>query len=155
VIKLILKLLGKILSILGITSDSILDKIFNKKKMAKKTITPIQDNQVEKQISSNTQIVFTIKSFLATIGTILGLFYGFYQLVVVPKVNKTEEHYETMFNDQKEQNRIFYQELGNINSSIGALGASVNALNNNKSYVQSQQTIPNTGGSFGGATANR
>ena len=126
--------------------------------MAKKTITPHHDagevNEPSvKQISANTQIVFTMKSFLATIGTILGLFFGFYELVVVPKVDKTETHYETMFKDQKEQNRIFYEELGKINSSIGALGSSVSALNNNKTYVQSQPNVPNTGGSFGGSTS--
>ena len=102
-----------------------------------------------KQISGGTQIIFTVKSFFALIGTILGLFYGFYQLVVVPKVNLTEKNYEMMFTDQKAQNTIFYQELGKINTSIGALGASVNALNNNTGYIQSRQNVPNTGGSFG------
>ena len=102
-----------------------------------------------KQISGGTQIIFTVKSFFALIGTILGLFYGFYQIVVVPKVNLTEKNYEMMFTDQKAQNTIFYQELGKINTSIGALGASVNALNNNTGYIQSRQNVPNTGGSFG------
>ena len=105
-----------------------------------------------KQISGGTQIIFTVKSFFALIGTILGLFYGFYQLVVVPKVNLTEKNYEMMFTDQKAQNTIFYQELGKINTSIGALGASVNALNNNAGYIQSKQNVPNTGGSFGGGS---
>jgi hypothetical protein len=105
-----------------------------------------------KQISGGTQIIFTVKSFFALIGTILGLFYGFYQLVVVPKVNLTEKNYEMMFTDQKAQNTIFYQELGKINTSIGALGASVNALNNNADYIQSKQNVPNTGGSFGGSS---
>ena len=101
------------------------------------------------QLVAASQIIFTVKSFFALIGTILGLFYGFYQLVVVPKVNLTEKNYEMMFTDQKAQNTIFYQELGKINTSIGALGASVNALNNNTGYIQSRQNVPNTGGSFG------
>jgi|JFJP01.1.fsa_nt_gi hypothetical protein len=119
--------------------------------MAKKIINigDVHENEPKvKQINANTQIVFTVKSFLATIGTILGIFYGFYQIVVVPKVNLTEQNYSTMFNDQKEQNQIFYQELGKINSSIGALNATVNALNNNKNYNPTQQHTPNTGGSF-------
>ena len=107
-----------------------------------------------KQISGATQIIFTVKSFFALIGTILGLFYGFYQIVVVPKVNLTEKNYEMMFTDQKAQNTIFYQELGKINTSIGALGASVNALNNNAGYIQSKQNVPNTGGSFGGNSSD-
>ena len=132
-IQLILKSLGKILFILKI--------IIKRKKNT--TIMGL------KQISGGTQIIFTVKSFFALIGTILGLFYGFYQIVVVPKVNLTEKNYEMMFTDQKAQNTIFYQELGKINTSIGALGASVNALNNNTGYIQSRQNVPNTGGSFG------
>ena len=132
-IQLILKSLGKIQSILKII-------------IKRKKITTIMGL---KQISGGTQIIFTVKSFFALIGTILGLFYGFYQIVVVPKVNLTEKNYEMMFTDQKAQNTIFYQELGKINTSIGALGASVNALNNNTGYIQSRQNVPNTGGSFG------
>lgn len=120
--------------------------------MVKRETTTTKKVPVARRIDGTTQIVFTFKTFLATIGTILGIFYGFYQLVIVPKVNSTEENYKEMFSDQKKQNTIFYQELGKINTSIGALGASVNALNNNRSYIQSEQNIPNTGGSFGDNT---
>jgi hypothetical protein len=151
-IALILKLLGKILSILEITIESVYTWITKKRKMAKKTTTPHHDDGQPtepsvKQIGANTQIIFTMKSFFATIGTILGLFFGFYELVVVPKVNKTEEHYEVMFSDQKEQNRIFYEELGKINSSIGSLSTSIENLNKTNPITQ---PVANTGGSFGG-----
>jgi hypothetical protein len=106
------------------------------------------------QINGNTQINFTVKSFFALIFTILGLFYGFYQLVIVSKIEKTEEHYETIFKDQKEQNRIFYEELGKINNSIGSLNASIEALNKSKNN-ETQNNIANTGGSFGGNIASR
>lgn len=123
----------------------------NKEAMAKKIIQTDGDNTPKiNQINANTQIVFTVKSFFATIATILGIFYGFYQLVVVPKIEKTEKNYETMFNDQKEQNRIFYDKLGNINSSIGTLNATIEALN--KQSNNNQQPISNTGGSFGGGS---
>jgi hypothetical protein len=104
------------------------------------------------QINSNTQIVFTLKTFLATIGSILGIFYGFYLTVIVPKVNLTEHNYSIMFEDQKKQNTIFYEELGKINNSIGALNSSVNALNNNSKYVRRITNLPNTGGSLGNTT---
>jgi len=109
--------------------------------MAKKLTTRISDKI---QISSNTQIVFTLKSFITTIGTILGIFYGFYQLVVVPKINSTEEHYKTMFDDQKKQNQIFYDKLGNINSSIGSLNATIESMDRDKPNQQQ----PSTGGSL-------
>lgn len=98
------------------------------------------------QISGGTQIIFTVKSFFALIFTLLGLFYGFYQLVVVPKVNTTEAHYVEMFKAQKEQNTITSQELIKINTSIGTLNGTVEALIREGATTH---TVANTGGSFG------
>jgi hypothetical protein len=81
-----------------------------------------------KQISANTQILFTVKSFFTLIGTILVLFFGFYRIVIVPKIDKTEEHYQIMYEDQKVQNRLFYEELGKINQSIGSLSSTIESL---------------------------
>lgn len=61
---------------------------------------------------------------------------------------KIEKQFETIFNDQKEQNKIFYNKLGNINSLIGTLNATIEALN--KQNNTNQQLISNNGGSFGG-----
>ena len=145
-IKLILKFLGQVLSILKINAESIYDWYIKRKnkKMAKKVITT-DPNTPQPQLNANTQIVFTIKSFFALISTLLGLFYGFYQLVVVPKVNTTEAHYETMFKDQKEQNKVFYDKLGDINTAIGSLNSSVESLNKNSN----QQRVANSGGVIG------
>jgi hypothetical protein len=100
------------------------------------------------KIDANTQIIFSIRSFIVLITSMLGLFYGFYQLVVVPKVDKMEEHYQLMYNDQKEQNRLFYDELGKINTSIGSLNTSINVLNESKKNVPVNNS--NVGkGSFG------
>lgn len=85
----------------------------------------------ETKIDSNTVIIFNIKTFTAFIIGMLGIFYGFYQLVIVNKLDKMEEHYQIMYNDQKEQNRLFYEELGNINKSISSLNTSINIMNNN------------------------
>jgi hypothetical protein len=97
------------------------------------------------QINSNTQIIFTLKGFITTIGFIIGIFYGFYQLVVIPKIEKTDEHYEKMFDNQREQNRIFYEKLNDINSSIGSFNASINALNEQNRGFKPKYG----GGSFG------
>jgi cell division protein FtsB len=97
------------------------------------------------QISGSTQIVFTVKSFFALIFALLGLFYGFYQLVVVPKVNATESHYSEMFKAQNDQNAATSQELIKINTSIGTLNGTVEAL------VRERATTPpvnNSGGQF-------
>ena len=102
-----------------------------------------------KQISGNTQIIFTVKTFAAFIGTMLGLFYGFYVLVVVPKVNATETHYQTMFQAQKEQNAATASELIKINTSIGTLTGTLQVLVQEKT---GGQVVANTGGSFGNTT---
>ena len=102
-----------------------------------------------KQISGSTQIIFTVKTFAAFMGTVLGLFYGFYLPVVVPKVNATESHYKTMFEAQKEQNATTASELIKINTSIGTLTGTLQVLVQEK--ISGQQTV-NTGGSFGGNT---
>lgn len=114
--------------------------------MVKKISVKDTEETVNK-IGASTQIIFTMKSFFALIGTLLGLFYGFYQIVIVPKVNATEKHYETLFNDQKEQNRIFYEKLGNINTAIGTLNSSVENLNKKPA---NDKHINNSGGSLGG-----
>lgn len=119
--------------------------------MAKKVMM-VDNNQEEdeptvKQINSSTQIIFTMKTFFGFIGSILILFFGFYQLVIVPKVNTTETHYSVIFNDQKEQNRLFYVELGKINTSIGSLNSSIETLNK---INTNQTSSTNSGGSLGG-----
>lgn len=81
--------------------------------------------------------------------TLLGLFYGFYQLVVVPKVNATESHYQIMFQAQKEQNAATSQELIKINNSLGTLNGTVEALVRERATTQQ---VNNSGGSFGGST---
>jgi len=116
--------------------------------MIKKITTKVdtgEGDEVVSKITADTKILFTVKSFIATIATILGIFYGFYTLVIAP----TEKRFEAMFNDQKAQNVIYYQELGKINGSIGALNATVQALNNEKS---NKSDVPNTGGGLSSKT---
>lgn len=105
-----------------------------------------ENNKNINQINSNTQIVFTVKSFFALISTIIGLFFGFYQLVVVPKMNNHDEQYKTIIKDQKEQNKLFYDELGKINSAINTLNTSIIILNNSRSV--------NTGTSTSGSLSS-
>jgi hypothetical protein len=135
-IRLILKSLGKVLSIFKVN-----EWLKNKWKNRKHKLMGL------KQISGNTQIIFTVKTFFALIGAMLGLFYGFYQLVVVPKVNATETHYQIMFDAQKEQNIATSQELIKINTSIGTLTGTLQVLVQEKT---NGQQMANTGGSFGG-----
>ncbi|MFW6225559.1 MAG: hypothetical protein ACOC3V_01205 [bacterium] len=96
-------------------------------------------------ISSKTQIVFSVKSFFGLIGSMVVIFFGFYQLVIVPRINLHDEQYKTIIKEQKEQNKLFYDELGEINNAINALNISVTILNKERSY----QIEGSTSGSLG------
>lgn len=101
-------------------------------------------------IRANTQIVFTVSKFLTLIGSLLGIFFGFYMLVVVPRVDRMEEHYETMFTDQKAQNRIFYVKFDDMVKSIGLNTTAIQATNARfHDLNESLEEIANSGGSFG------
>jgi len=65
-------------------------------------------------IAGNTQILFTLKSFFALIGSMLALFFTFYMLVVTPRIDKTEKHYDDMYKEQKTLNESFTKEITEI-----------------------------------------
>ena len=144
--------------ILKILINYLYKSINKDKKMVKKGTTNTDSTEEKigirhkiKTINADTQIVFTVKSFLGTIITILTIFFGFYEFVILPKVNSSETHYHDMFNDQKEQNRIFYEKLGKINTSIGALNSTIEAINRvnaNNNNSNNNKNSNNTKGSF-------
>ena len=113
--------------------------------MAKK-INNCDVNNANNHISASTPIIFTLKGFVALIGTILTIFFGFYQLVIVPKVNETKEHYEMLFKDQKEQNRLFYEELSGINATMNNINTAIITLGKDGNVTT--PTV-NTSGSLG------
>jgi len=113
--------------------------------------TPQPAQPVVATIGANTQIVFTVKSFLATLGSILGLFLGFYFLVVVPRQTKTEEYQKELYEQQQvyitEEFEAVNSGLGKTNENIEALTKRFNDLNN------AVESIANTDGGFGGTTS--
>lgn len=124
--------------------------------MTKKVITHNDDGTVKepivKQINGDTKIIFTVRNFFALTGTLITLFFGFYQLVVVPKFNSLETTDAKILNDQKDQNAIFYQQLNTINASIGSLSATIESLNRDK--TNGSKINDNTGGSLGTDSSN-
>lgn len=75
-----------------------------------------------REIDGNTHILFTVKTFFAFIGAILGIFFGFYQMVITPKVEAIEknnsEFTKEVTTEIKQQNVLMYQEFETINRSI-------------------------------------
>jgi len=110
-------------------------------------------------INGNTPIMFTVKSFFATIGSILGLFIGFYTLVIVPNHNKSEEHQREMYEQQKE---FIIDEFNDVKSAVGkntnAINLNTNAINGTnerfRDLNESVEDIANSGGGFGNSTVN-
>lgn len=108
-------------------------------------------------IGNDSQIVFTVKTFFALIASILAIFFAFYQLVIIPRVESINDHYEQMYRDQQQQNRIFYEEISKLNGSVGALNTSITSLSerfNDLNKSLSMQSNRNTSGSFNSSTTN-
>jgi hypothetical protein len=97
-----------------------------------------------KQIDGNTHVIFTMKNFFALISTMLGLFFGFYLLVVQPRIEKTEEHYDLMYNEQKELNKIYTKEITDIKLRINITSDNL-LLKNNGSATE---PIPNEANNY-------
>jgi len=67
-------------------------------------------------IDADTQIIFTVKSFFTLIGTMLGLFFAFYLLVVAPRIDDSEKNYIEMYKEQKVFNQAIVKEIADIKS---------------------------------------
>jgi len=97
------------------------------------------------QLSPNTQIVFTLKGFISTILTILGLFYGFYKLAIQPAIVSSESHYKEMLVEQEKRQ---YLKFDNLEEKIDRNFTLIES--NHNRYRDLQNATPdNSGGSFG------
>lgn len=111
-------------------------------------------------ISSDTKIIFTIKSFLATIGSILTLFVSFYFMVIDPRIDKAEENAEkiletkmevitTQFDNIKE---LIEKDHGNFQNGIkSAIDASTANTQRFKDVSAANISGGNSGGNSGGS----
>lgn len=101
-------------------------------------------------IGSNTQIVFTIKSFFGTILSILGIFASFYFLVVVPKVNDAQEFQVKLYERVETEMK---QGFKDVNTGIRSNGGAIKDLSRRFDDLHSlNDYLRNTGGSFNTTT---
>lgn len=112
------------------------------------------DQKNKQTINSNTQIIFTIKSFFGLISTILILFVGFYTLVIVPSLNKSEKYQEKIYGEQKEYISTEFNDIKqSIQSNTQAIRLNTRAINSTnerfKDLNKSFKEIANSSGSFG------
>lgn len=81
-----------------------------------------------KSIGESTTILFTLKQFISLFIALLGLLFGFYQMVILPKVQSVETQYDKIiFMEQKNHDRTA-AELQSINKSIFAIKLNVQEL---------------------------
>lgn len=111
-----------------------------------KTNMATNNNKPQEIINSNTIIEFTLKSFIGTISSILGLFIGFYFMVVVPKEKAVENYQKELFNQYKE---YVTNEFNKVNSAININTTSINDLAKRfNDFNESIENMTNSGGSL-------
>lgn len=81
-----------------------------------------------REISAETPILFTTKSFFALIGTILAIFFGFYMLVVTPKLDSVDKNYSDVRTEVDGQNKFIYDEFKAINTSLQEMKNSIDNI---------------------------
>jgi len=99
-----------------------------------------------KSINANTQIVFTLKGFIATILTILGIFVGFHKMVIQPAL---EEHKHSLEKYEENNDKKFdniNNKLIEITNGIGTINGNIEGINNRFKDLQVVRT--DNGGSF-------
>jgi len=79
------------------------------------------------EINANTNVVFTVKTFLALMGLIFGIFLGFYRLVIAPTQVELKVNQVQMKNEINENYKFMYTEFGKINQKLNDM----NSLNEN------------------------
>ncbi len=112
-------------------------------------------------ISASTPIIFTVKSFFATLGSLLSLLVGFYFAILVPTMNNTTENqkelYDKLYQEQKSFIITQFNEMkGSISENTKAIGVNTAALNATTARFNDLRNavegLHDTGGSFGDNT---
>jgi hypothetical protein len=128
-------------------------KIVGKKKeMGTTGNTQATSQPKQVTIGASTQVVFTIKSFIGTIFTILGIFASFYFIVVVPKINDAQKFQEKLYERVETEMRDGFKE---VNAGVRNNGSGIKDLSRRFDDLNElNQDLGNTSGSFSSTTEN-
>jgi len=111
---------------------------------------PVQPVQPTTTLGANTVVQFTLKGFIATILSILGIFASFYFMVFEPRADKVEEYQTELMAQQKIENAKEFKAINDgirtNNQGIVDLGIRFNDLS------EAVRDIGNSSGGFGGRT---
>jgi len=144
-IELLEKIINGIIKIVGLA------KTKKKKKKMPDTGTTVNNTTTNNTItiSPNTQILFTLKGFIATILTILGMFIGFYKLVIIPAMNQSNIHQKELYIEQKE---FISEEFDDIRGAIKKNTDAITANNNRFRDLNNSIGEENSSGSLSATT---
>jgi hypothetical protein len=81
------------------------------------------------KISLETQVNISMKMFLSLLGGMIALFFGFYSLVVAPKLTDHDKLIEENRTNQTEQLTEINKQLMEMNNGIGNLNGTVDGMN--------------------------
>ena len=108
--------------------------------------TPAQPQPVV--LGAKTVVQFTLKGFIGTIVTIMGVFASFYFMVFEPRADKVEAYQKELMETQKTENAKQFKAMNDGITANGKgildLGRRFNDLN------EAVEDIGNSSGSFGG-----
>lgn len=93
-----------------------------------------------RSIDSNTNITFTIKTFLALIGTILGIFFGFYNMVIIPRVKSLDENNTNIQLEMVKQSIETHNEFKEINTKLYIMNNMIYEMKGENSGKNSKPT---------------
>ena len=88
----------------------------------------VRKTDENKNIGENTQILFNIKQFVSLIIALLAFLIGFYNMVIVPRVQSVETQYEKIIDIQQKNHDHISSELEAINKSIFAIKLNVQEI---------------------------
>lgn len=100
-----------------------------------------------KSINPNTQIVFSLKGFIATILSILGMFIGFHKMVIQPTIDEHKVRVEKIQESTDSKFDAINDKLIEISNGLGVINGNIDGINNRFKDLNSIKTT-NQGGSF-------
>lgn len=110
------------------------------------------ENSKQTIISANTIIQFTFKGFIAIIIAILGIFLGFYKLVIQPDIEQNVEYQKEIYTQQK---TYMDREFEEVKNAISINTKTIEATNERfRDLNKNFQEIANSSGSFGLGNSN-
>jgi hypothetical protein len=100
-----------------------------------------------KSINPNTQIVFSLKGFIATILSILGMFIGFHKMVIQPAIDKNNATVEKIQENTDKKFDAINNKLIEISNGLGVINGNIDGINNRFKDLNDVKST-NQGGGF-------